>query len=111
MFFSERVKIGDALHQSALEQLLHHGFTQSFDVHNAARTEVQQRFAQLGGAVGIDAAPVHFTFGADYRIAALGTVRRKRKPPVPARMFCVFDHLRDFGNDIAAALHFEPSRR
>ena len=65
LLFGERVEIGDALHQAAIEQLLHRRIAQAFDVHHAAAAKVEQRFAQLGRAVGVDAAPVGFALFAD----------------------------------------------
>ena len=75
--FFQAVEIGDAVHQAAIEQLLHDGIAQAFDVHDAAAAKVEQALAQLGGAVGVDAAVVDFAFDADDFAVALRAMRGK----------------------------------
>ncbi len=65
LFLGQLVEIGDAVHQAAIEQLLHHRFAQSLDIHHLAAAKVEQALAQLGRAVRVDAAVVHLALGAD----------------------------------------------
>ena len=51
--------------EALIKQLLNHRIAQSLDVHDGTPAEVEKALAELGGAVSIDAAIVHFTFGAN----------------------------------------------
>ena len=68
---------------------------------------MEQCFAQLGGAIGVDAAVVDFAFDADDFAAALGTMRGKDEGEFPARMLGVFDDLDYLGDDVAAAFNLD----
>ena len=57
----------------------------------------QQLFAQAGRAVGVDAAPVDLTLGADERAGALGTMIREDNFLPAARMGRVVTRRRFWG--------------
>ncbi len=81
---------------------------QAVNVHHAARGKVQDGLPQLRRTVGVDAAVIGFALGADDMAPTHRTSLRHMKSFVTARMVFVFDHPRDFGDDIAAALDFHP---
>lgn len=107
LHFSERVEIGDAFDELVIEQLLHDGIAEAFDVHDAAAAEVEERLAEFGGAVGVDAAIVNFAFDADDLAIALWAVGGECEGLVAAGMTGIFDDLDDFGDDVAAAFDFD----
>ena len=107
LLFGERIEVGDALHEAAIEELLDDGFAEAFDVHDLAGGEVEQALDEARGAVGVDAAVVDFAFGLDDFAAADGAVRGELEFPVAAGMILVFDDFDDFGDDVAAALDLD----
>ena len=102
------VEVGDAAYQSAIKQLLHYGIAEAFDVHDGTAAEVEQALAQLGGAVDVDAAVVDFAFDADDFAVAFGAMCGKDEVLRSPGVFGVFDDFNDFGDDVAAALNFDP---
>src|SRR5579862_980553 len=62
--------------------------------------------AQLGGTVGVDAAVVSFAFGAHHVAAAHRAALGHMEMLAPA--WAVVQHLNNFGDNIAAALHLHP---
>ena len=63
------------------EELGDHGVAEAFDVHDAARGEVEELFVEAGGAAGVDAAPVDFAFGADeFAAGSAGSAWGRRFP-------------------------------
>ena len=76
------------------EALGDHCIAQAFDVHGVARGEVEEFFAQAGGAVGVDASPVDLSFGSDEGAIALWAVRGEDNLLLVARWICGGD-LRD----------------
>jgi hypothetical protein len=81
---------------------------QAVDVHDTARREVQNRLAQLGGAVGVNTAMVGFAFGANHVAPAHRASLRHVERFVAAGMVFVFDHTRDLWDHVATAFDFHP---
>ena len=86
------------------EELGDHGVAEAFNVHDAAMAEVDELFAQAGGAAGVDAAPVDLAFFLDEGAAAGGAVVREDDVLGAARVCVVFQDAGDLGDDVAAAL-------
>ena len=90
------------MHQSALQQLRHDRLAQPFDVHHAARGEVEQAAGHARRAGRIDAAMVGLALGPLHLRPAHRALRRELEmfcPPKPVR-----EHLHHLGDHIAAAL-------
>jgi len=65
-------------------------------------------FTQFRGTVGIDAAMIRLTLGADHVSTTNRATFRHVKGLRPAGMFLVVDDRNDFRNYIAASLHLYP---
>src|SRR5215813_1915469 len=72
----QRIQVGDVLHQSGVDKLIHELVTEPIDVYSVAAGKVPQRFFPLGGAGGVDAAVGDFAFGAVDDAAALRAIFR-----------------------------------
>src|SRR5208283_4789851 len=68
--------------------------------------KMQNRTSKLGGAVGVDAAVVHFAFGADDFCSTDRARFRILDVFVSARTILI--DLNDLGNNIAATLNSDP---
>jgi len=53
VFGPQIVEVGHALDYSAVHQLIHQRIAHAVDIHDGARGEVQHRFLQPRGAVGV----------------------------------------------------------
>src|SRR5580704_2630356 len=108
IFLREVVNVGDIFYQTLVDQLSNERFAHSVDVHDTARGEMEDRPEQLGWAVGVDAAVIHFALGADDLGAAYRTFLGHDERLVPARTVFVCDDLGDFRDNVAAPLDLHP---
>src|SRR6185312_13717199 len=69
---------------------------------------MQNGLAQLGRALLVHAAMIGLAFGAHDMSAANWALVRHVKRLMSARVVFVVNHARDFRNDVAAALNFNP---
>ena len=105
----EGVEVGVVVHQAARDELIDQRLAQAFDVHRAARREVQQAAPHARRARGVLAAPDDFVLGLDERAAAERTGRRhlpRRRVGGPL----VEDGPDDLRDDVAALLDDAPGR-
>jgi hypothetical protein len=86
------------------EKLGDHRFAETFNVHDSAGCKVAQLFFEPRRAVGVDAAPVDFAFGADEGAGACGAIGWDDDLFVAARVVRVLDDGDDLGDDISATL-------
>ncbi len=99
------VQIGDRAHIAEITEFLDVAFAETFDVHRAARGEVEDRLRQLRGArQTARAARDRFALLAHDRRAADRAMRR-HVPRLRVRRTLVVDDADDLGNHVARAAH------
>src|SRR5262249_36706104 len=99
----ELIEVGDIPHNSLVDQLIHEGIAHAVDIHHAAGSEVQDRFLETRGAIGVDAPAGGFALLAYDAAAADGALGRHPEGLAPGTLRRNADDLR---NDVAGALDY-----